>query len=246
MKFFKEACEINNYITIDQKIDYLLHLKNNLILNKSKSEKKSKYIKYLDSKINSDPIPQHTPYRRKGQLGETGDFQSPIHDATNGFNQANSGNVNPEIQTFYENRDENRSNSEVANLEDQHVPPRKTNTHKATISFNIQHKYLIDLKNKFKIPDDIAENYKMQIDLENYYTDLLTKIKLSKKQTNESNKIPQDNYQASSSFEKIKTFLNTKELSLEKVIVRECEISGERFLYMMGKKAFDFRTLQVI
>jgi len=44
MKFFKEACEINNYITIDQKIDYFMHLKNNLILNKLKSERRSNKI----------------------------------------------------------------------------------------------------------------------------------------------------------------------------------------------------------
>jgi hypothetical protein len=139
---------------------------------------------------------------------------------------------------------EDQRNSLVPNNVDQYVPHRKRNTHKATISFNIHNKYIIDLKNKFKIPDEIAENYKLQIDLENYYTDLLAKIKSSKKQTIDLNKKLTD-YQTNSSFEKIKSLLAKKEISLEKVIVRECEITGERFLYMMDKKAFDFRNLQV-
>jgi len=34
MKFFKDSCEVNNILTLDQKIDYLVYLRNTTSLKK--------------------------------------------------------------------------------------------------------------------------------------------------------------------------------------------------------------------
>lgn len=41
MKFFKDSCEVNNILTLDQKIDYLVHLRNTT--NQKKDQSKIKY-----------------------------------------------------------------------------------------------------------------------------------------------------------------------------------------------------------
>ena len=38
MKFFKDSCEVNNILTVDQKIDYLVYLRNNTNIKKDNSK----------------------------------------------------------------------------------------------------------------------------------------------------------------------------------------------------------------
>jgi hypothetical protein len=44
MKFFKESCDYHNLITIDQKIDYFVHLKSSELMNPRKATTRSKLL----------------------------------------------------------------------------------------------------------------------------------------------------------------------------------------------------------
>ena len=95
-------------------------------------------------------------------------------------------------------------------------------------------KYIIELKNNnFKISDDLMYNE----NLENYENDLETKIK--------GFDFIKKNFESSTKFiDKLRMYLRCQEISPESIIIRECELNAERFLYLVSKKYFDFGILR--
>ena len=95
-------------------------------------------------------------------------------------------------------------------------------------------KYINELKNNnFKINDEIYYSDS----LENYESDLETKIK--------GFDFIKKNFESSTKFiDKLRMYLRCQEISPEKIIIRECELNSERFLYLVTKKYFDFGILR--
>ena len=93
-------------------------------------------------------------------------------------------------------------------------------------------KYKNDLKNNFKIYfDELSENY------ENFEKELKSKIhgfELIKKNFENSQKF----------IDKLRMHLRELQVSSDKIILRECEINSEKFLYLLSKKFFDFSTIR--
>ena len=101
-------------------------------------------------------------------------------------------------------------------------------------NLDIGTKYINELKNNnFKISDEIYYND----NLENYESDLETKIK--------GFDFIKKNFESSTKFiDKLRMYLRCQEISPEKIIIRECELNSERFLYLITKKYFDFGILR--
>jgi hypothetical protein len=95
-------------------------------------------------------------------------------------------------------------------------------------------KYINDLKIHFKFQDDSI--FINMTSLENFDRDLNTKIK--------SFELMKNSLETSTKFiDKLRMYLRWKEISNEKVILRECDITAEKFLYLIKKKYFNFGNI---
>ena len=177
LKQFKDNCNTNNIITLDQKIDYFVYLyKNNLL--------KTVKIK--------EPTQHKTVSKKMKKPGSMPKIQTP-----------SSNNTKTPITFNYCNLYEN------------------------------SYKYTIELKNNFKIIDDLLNVHQ----LETFERDLDTKIK--------SFQLMKKNFESSPKFiDKLRMYLRCEEVSPEKVILRNCEISSDRLYYLITKKYFDFGNIK--
>ena len=95
------------------------------------------------------------------------------------------------------------------------------------------HKLITDLKSKFKLQDENSISSNVEL----CFNDILLRMGQTKSQAK--------NLDFLGTLEKIKHFINYKEISNETIILRECEITQDKFYYLVIKKIFDFRYLQV-
>jgi len=99
---------------------------------------------------------------------------------------------------------------------------------------DLSSKYLSELKNTFKFTDDII-NININ-SLEQFEKDLNTKIK--------SFELMKSSFEVSTKFiDKLRMYLRWKEVSNERIILRECDINSEKFLYLIHKKYFNFGNI---
>lgn len=101
-----------------------------------------------------------------------------------------------------------------------------------TFSNDIYFKYSSDLKSKFKIAEDSTNIKHWEI----FYNELMIKISSYKNQAKSfenSNNI----------IDKIKQVLSCKEITNDTIILRECELTADRFYFMVTKKTFDFKNI---
>ena len=176
LKQFKDNCNTNNIITLDQKIDYFVYLYKNNMLRTAK-QKESTIHKTVSKKI-----------KKLASM--------------------------PKIQT----------------------PSNSNNKAPITISFNLYEnttKYINELKNNFKIIDELFNIPQ----LESFERDLDTKIK--------SFQLMKKNFESSPKFiDKLRMYLRWEEVSPEKIILRNCEISSDRLYFLITKKYFDFGNIK--
>ena len=93
-------------------------------------------------------------------------------------------------------------------------------------------RYINELKNTFKFQDDFMN----MTSLENFERELSTKIK--------SFELMKSSFESSSKFiDKLRMYLRWKEVSNERIILRECDINAEKFLYLIYKKYFNFGNI---
>lgn len=134
----------------------------------------------------------------------------------------------------------NKKNNRQVTTNDNH-----TNTYNSTIqggksesysklqktAFNdIGYKYTNELKSKYKINEDF---YQMDI----YEQELDTKIK--------SFQFLKKNFEQSAKFiDKLRMYLRCEEISPDRITLRECDMNGDRFYYLISKKYFDFSVIR--
>ena len=93
-------------------------------------------------------------------------------------------------------------------------------------------RYINELKNSFKFQDDFMN----MTYLENFERELSTKIK--------SFELMKSSFESSSKFiDKLRMYLRWKEVSNERIILRECDLNAEKFLYLIYKKYFNFGNI---
>ena len=93
-------------------------------------------------------------------------------------------------------------------------------------------KYISEIKNKYNIQEDFVQNYS----LENYEKELTSKIKefdSMKTTLEESHKF----------IDKLRMYLRWKEVSQERIILRESDLNADKFLYLIYKKYFNFGNI---
>ena len=94
-------------------------------------------------------------------------------------------------------------------------------------------KYINEIKNKFNISDEFIYN----IYLESFEKDLDNKIK-------EFDTIKIILEKSPKFIDKLRMYLRWKEVSTERIILRESDIDAEKFLYLIYKKYFNFGKIQ--
>ena len=94
-------------------------------------------------------------------------------------------------------------------------------------------KYINELKNKYNISDEFIYN----IYLESFEKDLDTKIK-------EFDSIKITLEKSPKFIDKLRMYLRWKEVSNERIILRESDIDSEKFLFLIYKKYFNFGKIQ--
>ena len=94
-------------------------------------------------------------------------------------------------------------------------------------------KYINELKNKYNISDEFIYN----IYLESFEKDLDTKIK-------EFDSIKIILEKSPKFIDKLRMYLRWKEVSNERIILRESDIDSEKFLFLIYKKYFNFGKIQ--
>ena len=93
-------------------------------------------------------------------------------------------------------------------------------------------KYINELKNIYKFQEDFNNSSS----LEQFEKDLCTKIK--------SFELMKSSFENSTKFiDKLRMYLRWKEVSNERIILRECDINAEKFLYLIHKKYFNFGNI---
>ena len=116
--------------------------------------------------------------------------------------------------------------------------PKKNNHITKRNSFifsDIKQVYYYEVKSAFKLSEEMINNNITS--LEKYEKELSTKIKsfqLVKKNIEISQKL----------IDKLRLHLLNIEISSEKIILRECNITPERFVFLLYKKYFDFSKLK--
>ncbi len=98
-------------------------------------------------------------------------------------------------------------------------------------TFNdIGFKYTNELKSRYKVNEDF---YQMDI----FEQELDTKIK--------SFQFLKKNFEQSAKFiDKLRMYLRCEEISPERITLRECDITSDRFYYLVSKKYFDFNVIR--
>ena len=100
---------------------------------------------------------------------------------------------------------------------------------------DIKQVYYYEIKSNFKLSEDIISNNATS--LEKYEKELSTKIK--------SFQLVQKNIENSQKLiDKLRIYLLNLEISSEKIILRECNLTSDRFVYLLYKKYFDFSKLK--
>jgi len=138
-----------------------------------------------------------------------------------------------------------KNNKKIINQQKMVTPSSKNpvtinyNVQKSPVSFNYNNlfennvKYINELKNNFKIIDD----YLNMSQLEAFERNLDTKIK--------SFHIVKPNFENSDKFiDKLRMYLRCLEVTPEKIILRNCDITGERLYYLISRKYFDFGNIR--
>jgi len=183
IKFFRESCNNNNIITLDQKIDYFAYLYKNKMLNIPNKQKKELIHKTSSKKMSKN--------KTKFQSSKNTNFA---------FISKPSSNFN------------------VNNLLENNI------------------KYINELKSNFRINEDLLTNNSL---LESFQRDIDTKIK--------SYQILKANFESSQKFiDKLRLCLHCEEVSAEKIILRNCDITSDKLLFLIYKKYFDFGSLKYI
>ena len=183
IKFFRESCNNNNIITLDQKIDYFAYLYKNKMLNIPNKQKKELIHKTSSKKMSKN--------KTKFQSSKNTNFA---------FISKPSSNFN------------------VNNLLENNI------------------KYINELKSNFRINEDLLTNHSL---LESFQRDIDTKIK--------SYQILKANFESSQKFiDKLRLCLHCEEVSAEKIILRNCDITSDKLLFLIYKKYFDFGSLKYI
>ena len=115
---------------------------------------------------------------------------------------------------------------------------RKSNFFKQnSMSFEGRLIYYHDVKSNFKISDE-AINARPKY-IEKFERELNKKIK--------NFKLVQNNFETSPKLiDKIKLFFLKCEITSEKIILRECNINTDSFMYLLSKKFFDFGNLKYL
>ena len=183
IKFFRESCNNNNIITLDQKIDYFAYLYKNKMLNIPNKQKKELIHKTSSKKMSKN--------KTKFQSSKNTNFA---------FISKPSSNFN------------------VNNLLENNI------------------KYINELKSNFRINEDLLTNHSL---LESFQRDIDTKIK--------SYQILKANFESSQKFiDKLRLCLHCEEVSAEKIILRNCDITSDKLFFLIYKKYFDFGSLKYI
>jgi len=138
-----------------------------------------------------------------------------------------------------------KNNKKIINQQKMVTPSSKNpvtinyNVQKSPVSFNYNNlfennvKYINELKNNFKIIDD----YLNMSQLEAFERNLDTKIK--------SFHIMKPNFENSDKFiDKLRMYLRCLEVTPEKIILRNCDITGERLYFLISRKYFDFGNIR--
>ena len=138
-----------------------------------------------------------------------------------------------------------KNNKKIINQQKMVTPSSKNpvtinyNVQKSPVSFNYNNlfennvKYINELKNNFKIIDD----YLNMSQLEAFERNLDTKIK--------SFHIMKPNFENSDKFiDKLRMYLRCLEVTPENIILRNCDITGERLYYLISRKYFDFGNIR--
>ena len=112
-----------------------------------------------------------------------------------------------------------------------------TNNIRTPISFNnlIENniRYVNELKNNFKIVDELLNLHQLEL----FQRDLDNKIK--------SFQLIKSNFENSEKFiDKLRMYLRCEEVSPEKIILRNCEITSDRLYFLITKKYFDFGNIK--
>ena len=115
-----------------------------------------------------------------------------------------------------------------------------TSNSKGQVSFSFYNnlldncvKYTMELKNNFKIYDEQLNTRQLEI----FERDLDTKIK--------SFQLIKHNFESSPKFiDKLRMYLRCEEVSIEKIILRNCEITSDRLYFLISKKYFDFGNIK--
>jgi hypothetical protein len=185
IKQFRESCNNNNIITLDQKIDYFAYLYKNKLLNIPNKLKKPSIHKTSSKK-----------YKKQTKLQK---------DKTNTSNLPFTSKPS--------------SNFNFSNLLENNI------------------KYTNELKNNFRISDDLLTYNNTA--LETFQRDIETKIK--------SYQILKNNFESSQKFiDKLRLCLRCEEVSPEKIILRDCDITSDKLYYLLYKNYFDFGKLKYI
>ena len=100
---------------------------------------------------------------------------------------------------------------------------------------DIKQIYYYEVKSAFKVSDDVINNNINA--LEKFEKELSTKIK--------SFQLVNKNFETSEKLiDKLRMYLLNQEISSEKVILRDCNITPDKFLYLLYRKYFDFSKLK--
>ena len=93
-------------------------------------------------------------------------------------------------------------------------------------------KYINELKNKYNIQEDFIHNEA----LDNFEKELNAKIKEF-----ESMKITLE--ESPKFIDKLRMYLRWKEISQERIVLRECDLNADKILYLIYKKHFNFGNI---
>ena len=188
LKQFRDNCENNGIITLDQKIDYFVYLhKINAFKQKNQKNVKINKLKKLPVKNNFDRLRQQT---------------SSVFSKMRETNTSNTNIFNPKTLINYSNAD-------------------------------LSLKYINELKNIFKIQDDFINSSFLKA-FENELGLKIKEFNTMKSELEESNKF----------IDKLRMYLRWKEVTNEKIILRECDINAEKLLYLIYKKYFNFGNIR--
>ncbi len=287
MKGFKEACDANNFITNDQKIDYFVYLRSNkekeretplknhklgsikietngnIMASNKKKEKSSNFNKEKDGNYsltsnvnvnictNSNKPSNITvnmpniPNVVQTNAVVVPDANMPVDSIIknpglinfismfNSFNNTHESKETPSKNININNSASGLINDKKPTSESK--PRNLIRFYKAKTLLHVFNRYSNELRNKFKITDEASSNRHFEV----FYEEIESRI-------NNFKKCLKDNSEYSKHYiEKIKQMVSCKEISLEKVTLRDCDISPDRFYFLLTKKTFDFRVLTV-